>query len=89
MIRTLLERIRFALKPPAFEIVFENGTAWPRRGKIKRGFLEDCTEIARMHHIADGRIRGIRHGDAIRLDFSREIPAAAHQRLRNAWQFHT
>jgi hypothetical protein len=88
MIAGLLQRIRFALSPPALEIRIAAGEARPHRGTVKRGFLEDCNDIARDYGIRSGRIFGLRKSGRIRLEFSPEIPSAAHQRLRNAYHFH-
>jgi hypothetical protein len=88
MFGSLFQRLRFTLFPPDVVVDIEAGEPVPRRGKVKRGFLEDCSEIARDYGIRNGRICGNRQHGQIALRFSRSIPPAAHQRLRNAWHFH-
>ena len=85
---SFFDRIRCILRPPVFEVVFERGAVRVRRGRVRKGFVEDCTEIARTHRLESGWIRGRKQGREITLEFSRDIPAALHQRLRNAWHFH-
>jgi len=57
-----------------------------RRGRPPPGFVVACTEVARMHGLKRGRIKGLRTGSGIRLRFSADIPERLHQRFRNVWE---
>jgi hypothetical protein len=70
---------------PAFVIRIEEGEARLRRGKAPSMFVEACGDVAAREGIRQGEIRGIRSGRKARLRFSRDIPARAHQALRNVW----
>ena len=68
-----------------FIIDLDGGTASVRRGDPPKAFVRGCTDVARMYRLRSGRIFGMRSGNGIELRFSKEIPARAHQPLRNIW----
>jgi len=68
-----------------FVIDVQEATARVRRGDPPAAFVRACSEVARMHRFARGRVTGLRTGSGIELRFSPDIPLRAHQPLRNAW----
>jgi hypothetical protein len=68
-----------------FVIDLERGTARVRRGDPPAAFVRGCSEVARLFGLQRGRVLGVRTGNGIELRFSKEIPARAHQPLRNIW----
>jgi len=74
------------LRPrPSFVVIVQGGEATKLRGKVPRQFADDCASICSDLRLSKARIRGFATGQGTRLRFSREIPAAHHQRFRNAW----
>ncbi|ANB02551.1 DUF3634 family protein [Ectothiorhodospira sp. BSL-9] len=69
----------------AFVVKLQDGKAQAQRGTPPPDFLRGCGDVARMYGIKQGRIRGIRSGQGIRLSFSRDIPEHTHQPFRNVW----
>jgi hypothetical protein len=57
-------------------------------GAVTRAFLVRLRDAATDHGIADAEIAGYEHEGSIRLGFSREIPPAARQQIRNWWAMH-
>lgn len=68
-----------------FIIELEGGAARLRRGDPPSAFVRACSDVARLHRIASGRIVGVRTGSGIALQFSADIPSRAHQAFRNVW----
>lgn len=75
--------LRRLADPPLFTVQIRAGVATVTRGQAPRAFAADCATIAREFGIGDGWIEGHRGPHGPRLRFSPEIPAEAHQRLRN------
>ncbi|TVP83435.1 MAG: DUF3634 family protein [Thioalkalivibrio sp.] len=69
-----------------FVIDLDGGKARVRRGDPPAAFVRGCSDVARLYRLNSGRILGIRSGNGIELRFSKEIPARAHQPLRNQWE---
>ena len=81
--------IWMALRPSyAFLIAIENGTAQVSKGKVAREFVCEVSEVCGRGSIARGWIGGVGRGRRIRLAFSRSIPSACQQQLRNLWVTH-
>jgi hypothetical protein len=77
------------LRPkPVFVIVIRAGKIKGYRGKIPRGFKEDCEHLVGELNLKRGTIKGVRKAGKVRLRFSFLIPKSCHQRFRNAWHFH-
>lgn len=68
-----------------FIIELRNRAARCQRGTPTPGFVQACTEVARLQRIDRGRITGVRTGAGIQLRFSNEIPDRARQAFRNVW----
>jgi Protein of unknown function (DUF3634) len=75
-----------ALKPNyVFLIAIDRGTAHVSKGKVAREFVSEVNEVCGRGSIARGWIGGIGRGRRLRLAFSRSIPPACRQQLRNLW----
>jgi hypothetical protein len=75
-----------ALQPRcAFVIQIIQGTPKAVRGKVTAAFLEQVHEVCQQNGVRYGSVRGLIRGRRISLGFSRNIPPAGQQRLRNWW----
>jgi hypothetical protein len=72
---------------PRVVLVVRIGNGEPRAvaGAVTLAFLQQVREMATCHGVNSGRIRGRADGTRIRLEFSRQIPDAGRQQLRNWW----
>jgi hypothetical protein len=72
----------------AFVVRIETGLLRVTRGKVTTAFLEAlgraCSEVG----VSDGWVGGVHRGQRVTLAFSRGIPVACQQRLRNLWILH-
>jgi hypothetical protein len=57
-------------------------------GTVTPAFLQRLREVAAAHGIDECQIAGVEHEGLIRLQFSRHVPTAARQQLRNWWAMH-
>jgi hypothetical protein len=73
---------------PEFIVDFHEGRAEIRRGKVPRGFAEDCRRLGAECGIRSGRVSGTRGARGIELRFSADIDPADQQRFRNVWSLH-
>ncbi|MHC4641375.1 MAG: DUF3634 family protein [Planctomycetota bacterium] len=73
---------------PVFVIIIRAGKIKSCRGKIHKGFREDCEHLVSDLKLRHGTIKGVRKSGKIKLQFSLLIPKSCHQRFRNAWHFH-
>lgn len=55
------------------------------QGKLTDSCVREFAMILKEHAVREGWIRGIKSGGHVRLEFSKSIPSAARQRLRNVW----
>ena len=69
----------------AFVIDIVNGSARVRRGKATPGFLHEVNRVCHEHSVLRGWVGGLRHGQRIRLVFSRSMPPPCQQKMRNVW----
>jgi hypothetical protein len=69
-----------------FVIVIRSGTAQLRRGKATAAFVDQVAQVCREHNVVRGWVGGIRERRRLKLAFSRSVPRACRQRLRNLWQ---
>ena len=58
------------------------------RGNVTQAFVIELAEVLRRHDVRRGMIYGVRRRSTVGLGFSRGIPAAARQALRNVWAMH-
>jgi hypothetical protein len=58
------------------------------RGKVSQAFVVELTEVLQRHGVRHGTIYGARRRGTVGLGFSRGIPPAARQALRNVWAMH-
>src|SRR5688572_30360005 len=70
----------------AFVICIDHGVPKLRRGNATGAFLDNVAQVCRENGIERGWVGGIRQRLRIRLVFSRSMPAACQQQLRNIWQ---
>lgn len=73
------------MPPPLFVIRVRSGTLTASRGAVTSKFLVDCGEVLRDHGVSHCTIKGFRSGNSVFLRFSKEVPNAVRQRLRNVW----
>jgi hypothetical protein len=73
---------------PVFRVRLAAGQASAIDGMVTPAFLVRLREIAAAHHLLDAEVAGFAHEGVIRLYFSRGVPAAARQQLRNWWAMH-
>jgi hypothetical protein len=82
---TMLSFLRRFFGTYEFIIELRDGTACVTRGKVPGRLPGEFSECARQFGIRRGMVYGERGPGVIRLTFSKEIPPAAHQQLRNIW----
>lgn len=70
---------------PEVVIEIEYGKPTVRQGRVPPRFLADCERICTDLKVRKGTITAAREGRDSTLAFSGEIPEAARQRVRNAW----
>jgi Protein of unknown function (DUF3634) len=70
-----------------FVIRICDGQPQTAQGKVAGAFLRDLEEICHRQGIMQGRIRGVRSGRDVSLQFSRTIPPTCRQQIRNVWNF--
>jgi len=68
-----------------FVVQIREGRATARRGAVTSEFLGVVEELCQQHGIHAGEVCGLSQGARIRLWFSRRIPDAMRQQLRNWW----
>jgi hypothetical protein len=68
-----------------FVVTVDRGEPRVTRGKVNADFLSNIGETCRDYGIDSGWIGGVMQGKSIALRFSRNIPYACQQRLRNIW----
>jgi hypothetical protein len=76
----------FALQPRyLFMVRIEEGVPRVAKGKVSPAFLAEISEVCAQAKVPRGWVGGLRRGKRVVLAFSRTIPAAVQQRLRNLW----
>src|SRR5262249_4336862 len=71
-----------------FVVRIDSGAARLVRGKVTAALLRQVEEICQEHGVRGGEVYGRLWGRRVRLSFSRGIPPACRQRLRNVWPIH-
>jgi hypothetical protein len=69
----------------AFVVRITEGIPRTIQGTTTPAFLAEVRELCAQHGIQRGTVRGLVRGKLISLAFSRDIPPAAQQQLRNWW----
>jgi hypothetical protein len=78
-----------ALQPRyLFMLRIQNGAIRLASGKVTKAIFEEIGQAARESGVTRGWIGGVRRGRHVALVFSRGIPPAFQQRLRNLWILH-
>ena len=68
-----------------FKVRVKDGIAETAKGTVTAAFLEQVRETCMSHGVKRALVRGIVRGRRIALAFSRGMPPAAQQQLRNWW----
>ncbi len=68
-----------------FRVRISNGAVRVTKGKVSRGLLDQVAPICREWNIRRGWFGGVRGGRRFKLVFSRGIPPACRQQIRNLW----
>jgi Protein of unknown function (DUF3634) len=71
-----------------FVIQIRNGVPILKRGKLAQAFVVELADVLNRHRIRKGAIYGVPKAGRVSLRFSRTIPQAARQSLRNVWSMH-
>ena len=86
LIVVLLVAFGLAMQPRyVFVVRVRDGVARLGSGKVQAGFVVQVEEACRRHGVRDGWVGGVRDGRRVALRFSRTIPSACQQQLRNEW----
>jgi hypothetical protein len=73
---------------PIFTVTIAAGRPATVDGTVTPAFLTRVREMAAAHGVADAVIAGFEYDGVIRLHFSRDVPEAARQQMRNWWAMH-
>ena len=73
------------LPKPAFILRITEGNVLVKKGRLPKGFLNECEMLAQENNITNATIRGVRKKGSISLKFSGRISEGTQQRFRNAW----
>jgi Protein of unknown function (DUF3634) len=68
-----------------FKVKVVDGFPRVARGKVAQPFLSLIYEVCAEHNVRSATIRGVAMGRRVSLRFSRTLPTAAQQQLRNGW----
>jgi hypothetical protein len=75
-----------AFRPrPAFVVRIRGGVPWVAKGTVTQAFVHQIGESCSRHQVKRGEVRGVIEGRRIALSFSRGMPTACRQQLRNVW----
>lgn len=88
MLRRLADVLVDLADPPLFTLTFAAGGARVTRGQVPPPLFADCADVAAELGLTAGRVHGVRRAGRVVPRFSRDLPAAAHQRLRNVFGVH-
>ena len=75
-------------RPRVFVIRIRNRVPFLTRGKVSQAFVTELAEVLQSHGVRRGAIYGVRRRGTVLLAFSRGIPPAVRQGLRNVWSMH-
>jgi hypothetical protein len=68
-----------------FVVRVADGKATAVSGTVSAPFIAEVRETCDRHGVRSATVRGTARGPRIALEFSRDIPAAGRQQLRNWW----
>jgi hypothetical protein len=68
-----------------FVVRIEDGSPRLSQGKVAAVFQQRIADACRRNGVRDGWVGGVRKGRRVSLAFSRSIPHACQQQLRNEW----
>ena len=71
-----------------FVIRIRNRVPFVTKGKLSQAFVIELGEVLQRYEVRRGSIYGVRRRGSVSLGFSRSIPQAARQTLRNVWAMH-
>jgi hypothetical protein len=71
-----------------FVVRIEDGSPRLAQGRVTPAFLAEVGEVCSRAAVTRGWVGGIPMRKQVRLVFSRSIPEACRQQLRNAWMLH-
>ena len=71
-----------------FVIRVRNRVPFLVRGQVAQAFVIELADVLQRHQVRRGIIFGVRRRGTVGLGFSRGIPPAARQALRNVWAMH-
>jgi hypothetical protein len=71
-----------------FVLKIRNGKVRVIKGRVPRGFIEDCQQLVSENNLRRGTIRAVKMSGRVSLRFSYSIPKRNHQQFRNAYRFH-
>ncbi|OAI38641.1 hypothetical protein AYO40_06480 [Planctomycetaceae bacterium SCGC AG-212-D15] len=78
--------IYYALQPRyVFVVQIDGGVLRVTKGKVTSAFLQVIEEACARNGVRRGWVGGVSRGREIGLVFSRSIPPACRQQLRNLW----
>ena len=78
--------VYWAIQPRyLFVIHIDHGVARVAKGKVAAGFLSEANDACSQAGIRRGWVGGVAIGKRVKLAFSRSIPLACQQQLRNVW----
>ncbi len=86
----IVAAIVYVFRPkPRFIVRIRDGRPIATRGKVPAAFLADCQRALDELNIHGGTIKGYGPPHRTTLKFSRQIPVADHQSLRNVWHLYS
>ena len=71
-----------------FVIRVRNRVPFLVRGQVSQAFVVELADVLQRHQVRRGTLFGVRRRGTVGLAFSRGIPPAARQALRNVWAMH-
>lgn len=78
--------VYWAIQPRyVFVIRIDDGIARAAKGKVAPAFLSEVGDACNQAAVRRGWVGGVARGKRVKLAFSRSIPAACQQQLRNVW----
>ena len=82
----LVGALWLALQPRyVFVVKVRGGAGRVCRGKVTAAFVQQVEEAFRRNGVRDGWVGGVRQRGRVSLLFSRNLPPACRQQLRNEW----
>ena len=83
-----LESLKAFFRRSVFVVRIKDGSARRAKGRVRQGFVGDCSDIAGQFEIQSGQIFGVKRANGVEIEFDSKIPRDSYQRFRNAWSYH-